>query len=140
MNYSFPHLYTNLLSPLSGPIRQIAFADKQTNMVLPRLSDFRPLARDDDGDAEDADSPVNDYRLQTNIYISHGTWSEPCFVEISLVLDFRESLSSALSVSQTMSLKSTPGYKIKSEESLMIELCSPIKLLCSPKPHKKGIL
>lgn len=109
-------------------------------MVLPRLSDFRPLTRDDDGEETDSDALVSDYRLQTNVYISHGVWSEPCYVEISLVLDFRETLSSALSVSQTMSLKSTPGYKIKSEESLMIELCSPIKLLCSPKPHKKGIL
>lgn len=109
-------------------------------MVLPRLSDFKLLNKDDDENATQNSSLVNDYRLQTNVYISHGVWSEPCFVEISLVLDFRESLSSALSVSQTWSLKSTPGFKLKSEESLMIELCNPIKLLISPKPHKKGIL
>lgn len=115
---------------------QIHFADKQTNLVLPRLSDFRLLNIDD----EETDTLVNDYRLQTNLYISHGVWSEPCFVEISLVLDFRESLSSSSSVSQTWSLKSTPGYKLKSEESLIIELCSPIKILISPKAHIKGIL
>lgn len=105
------------------------------------MSDFKLINLDDDQNKDKSNgSLVNDYRLQTNLYISHGVWSEPCFVEISLVLDFRESLCSASSVSQTWSLKSTPGYKLKSEESLIIELCSPIKQLISPKQHKKGIL
>jgi len=119
---------------------KIHFADKQTNLVLPRLSDFRSLNVDDEDQAIQSDSLVNDYRLQTNLYISHGVWSDPCFVEISLVLDFRESLSSASSVSQIWALKSTPSYKLKVEESLMIQLCSPCKILISPKAHIKGIL
>lgn len=93
----------------------------------------------DDVDFSDPKTFGGNFRLQTSAYISHGVWSDPCFVELSLVLDFRESLSSAISVSQTWALKSSVGIKVRSEESLMIDLCKPVKILIAPKLHKKGI-
>jgi hypothetical protein len=129
-----------------SPPKQIHFADKQNHLVLPRLSDFRSLDNIDSSsmhleEAQQSDPKTfgGNFRLQTSAYISHGVWSDPCFVELSLVLDFRETLSSAMSVSQTWALKSSAGIKIRSEESLMIDLCRPVKILIAPKLHKKGL-
>ncbi|RWS02319.1 hypothetical protein B4U79_07769 [Dinothrombium tinctorium] len=110
----------------------IHFPDQQTNLILPKLSDFRLLENDGN------DNETKNYRLYTNIYISHGVWTEPAFIDIGVVLDFRE-VSSHLSISQSWSLKTSAGIKSKPEDNLIIELCKPVKILIAPKQHKKGI-
>ncbi|RWS31998.1 integrator complex subunit-like protein [Leptotrombidium deliense] len=109
---------------------KIHYPDQQTHFILPRLSDFRPL----NSDNED----TKNYRLYTNVYISHGVWTEAAYVDICLVLDFREKCSH-LTVSQSWTLKSSASVRVKPEESLIIELCKPVKICISPKQQKKAL-
>jgi integrator complex subunit 4 len=114
---------------------KVKYPDQQSHVILPKLSDFRPVGRQE-GDA------VRNYRLLTSVYLSHTAWTEACPVEIELVLDFRDASSSALSVSQLWAAKtgSFTGQKNKSEHSLMVGLCKPVKVYICPKPAKKGVV
>ena len=105
--------------------------DQTNNFILPKLSDFRLM----DNNSREGDN--RNYRLLTNIYLSHTVWTEPCHVSISIVSDFRETASS-FGISQTWASKTGSGIRARPEESLIIELCKPIKLLIAPKQHKKG--
>ncbi|KAL1427781.1 hypothetical protein MTO96_003125 [Rhipicephalus appendiculatus] len=56
---------------------KVRYPDKQVQLILPRLADFRQL--------EDLK-----YRLYTTVLLSHGVWSEALHVEMGLVLDFAD--------------------------------------------------
>lgn len=92
------------------------------------------------------DAGVKDYKLTTNVYLSHTTWTEPCQVEMSVVLDFRET-SSAITISQFWAAKTGPyalssnsGSKGKSDENMLIDLCKPIKVTICPRAVRKAVL
>lgn len=120
--------------PLLMNISQIKYPDQQTHVVLPQLSDFRVIDHRED-------SQVQNYRLFTNIYLTHNAWTEACHAEVGLVLDFRDTSTSALSVSQLWAAKtgSYIGQNFKSD-SLIVDLCKPVNVYLLPKPPKKGVL
>ncbi|GFY47093.1 integrator complex subunit 4 [Trichonephila inaurata madagascariensis] len=97
---------------------KVKYPDQQVQLILPRLADFRQQ-----GELQ--------YRLYTSVLLSHSIWSEACHVEMSLVLDFSDTESSARN-----SQKNT-GW-LKAEDNT-IELSKPVKVNISPKPAKKGI-
>ncbi|KAI1289838.1 Integrator complex subunit 4 [Halotydeus destructor] len=114
---------------------KIKYPDQQTYTVLPKLSDFRRISNMDD-------SPSNNYRLLTNVYLSHTAWTEACPVEIGLVLDFHETSTTALIVSQLWAAKtgSYSGQRNRSEHCLMVDLCKPVKIYIHPKLAKKTVI
>jgi integrator complex subunit 4 len=116
---------------------KIKYPDQQTHLVLPKLSDFRQLDAGSEGQSQ-----VRNYRLYTNVYLSHAVWSEPCHVEVGISLDFRDTSSTALAVSQLWASRtgSYMGVKSKSDENLLLELCRPVRVYVAPKPHKKGVM
>ena len=111
---------------------KVHFADQQTHLILPPLQDFRLIQG-------------QDYRLNTNVLISHGNWSEPCLVQLSLVMDFRSHSSTCkMSISQSWASCKTSnasGMKQKPEESLIIELCNkPVQMLLAPSAQRRNLL
>lgn len=98
---------------------KVKYPDKQVQLILPRLADFRQL--------EDLK-----YRLYTTVLLSHGVWSEALHVEIGLVLDFSDTEAAHSKGAQ----KSGFGLKV---EDQTIELCKPVKVYIAPKPIKKGL-
>lgn len=95
------------------------YPDKQVQLILPRLADFRQLEE-------------FKYRLYTSVLLSHGVWSEALHVEIGLVLDFADT-----DVAQSKGSQKT-GLGLRVEDHT-IELCKPVKVYIAPKPIKKGL-
>jgi integrator complex subunit 4 len=86
---------------------KIKYPDQNVHIVMPRMRDLKKII--DENGCEVA----NSWRLRTNVLLSHGVWTEPSQVEISICLSV-----------------------LPSNE---LELCKPIKVTFSPKPIRKGI-
>ena len=87
---------------------RVRYPDLQTQMTCPNVStDFKKKA------------PLK-YRLTTRVILSHGQWSEPCPVEISIIL----------SHSENDNLSNLDSRRSLTE---IIELSKPINVLLSPK-------
>ena len=87
---------------------RVRYPDLQTQTTCPNVStDFKKKA------------PLK-YRLTTRVILSHGQWSEPCPVEISIIL----------SHSEHDSLSNLDSRRSLTE---IIELSKPINVLLSPK-------
>lgn len=97
---------------------QVKYPDQQVHLILPRMTDFREI------------SP-NHHRIITTVLLSHSIWSEPCHVEIGLVLDYSESELSAIRAPQKQTTNKMDDY--------LIDLGKPVKVYISPKLIKKGI-
>ncbi len=103
---------------------------------MPKLSDFRLIETNNE-------SNVNNYRLYTTIYLSHGVWVEACYVEIGLLLDFRDTTSTTLNSTQTWVSSGSKGSGIKStksEDNLVIDICKPVRVLMHPNKPKKLVI
>lgn len=98
------------------------------------------------GTEAETDEPdsIRDYKLTTKICISsNGVWSEPSYIEISLLLDFRDVCSSSLTTTQMYSsflIKSSGIKSTKSEDNLVIDICKPIRLLICPTKPKRLVI
>ena len=121
---------------------QIKFPDQKVHLFVPKTADFKELIVN-----KATEQSVQDYRLTTNVFLSHTTWTEACPVEMSVVLDFREA-SSSLTISQFWAAKTGPystvsgsgGKAGKSEENMLIDLCKPIKVTICPRAARKAVL
>lgn len=98
---------------------KVRYPDKQVQLILPRLADFRQL--------EDLK-----YRLYTTVLLSHGVWSEALHVEMGLVLDFTDSEAAHSKGSSSQ----RSGLRV---EDHTIELCKPVRVYIAPKPIKRGL-
>ncbi|XP_013148418.1 PREDICTED: integrator complex subunit 4 [Papilio polytes] len=65
------------------------------------------------------DDGTQNVRLLTKVLISHGVWTEPCGVDISICLAVEE-----------------PSSR---EPAALVELCRPVRVTVAPKPIKRGI-
>ncbi|XP_075535942.1 integrator complex subunit 4 [Dermacentor variabilis] len=97
---------------------KVRYPDKQVQLILPRLADFRQL--------EDLK-----YRLYTTVLLSHGVWSEALHVEMGLVLDFADTEVHSKGAQRS-------GLGLRSEDHT-IELCKPVRVYIAPKPIKRGL-
>ncbi|KAL1140378.1 hypothetical protein AAG570_000310 [Ranatra chinensis] len=100
-----------LNDPASLRIR-IHYPDDQTHISVPSSSHLRPNGSD------------HDYRLLTTALISHGVWTEACFVEITLCVELSEG-----------ELAHRAHYNIPP----YLDICKPFKVYVSPKPVRRGI-
>ncbi|CAA9994439.1 unnamed protein product [Nesidiocoris tenuis] len=91
---------------------RIHYPDHQTHFCVPTFNHLRPCGA------------VGDYRLLTKALVSHGVWSEACYIEISLGIELSES-----------ELAHRAQYGIEPH----LEICKPLKLYVAPKPVKRGI-
>lgn len=72
---------------------------------------YSPFSDEDDG--------TQNLRLLTKVLISHGVWTEPCGVDISICLAVEEGSGR--------------------EPPALVELCRPVRVTVAPKPIKRGL-
>lgn len=117
---------------------KVQYPDQQAQLIQPKLNEFRLKGEEKEG------NEVNDYRLVTKICISSsGVWSESSYVEVSLLLDFRDSSSTSLATNQiygSFLTKSSGIRSTKSEDNLVIDICKPIRLMICPTRPKKLVI
>ncbi|XP_067013887.2 integrator complex subunit 4 isoform X2 [Anabrus simplex] len=138
----------------TGALRlKVKYPDQQTQLMVPRRADLRPLDRDlplSDGALDISVPPVpssTDFRLLTTVLISHQVWTEACTVDVSLALDLTEaesgmctSASSGIPRKGPTSVASAAAAVLRPDiDPCVIDLCKPVKVYVSPKPVKRGI-
>ncbi|CAD0195362.1 unnamed protein product [Chrysodeixis includens] len=92
---------------------RVHYPDTRVHALAPHKDHLRPLDHhntNDDG--------TQNVRLLTKVLISHGVWTEPCGVDISVCLAVEE------------------GGR---EPAQLVELCKPVRVTVAPKPIKRGI-
>ncbi|XP_060575601.1 integrator complex subunit 4-like [Ruditapes philippinarum] len=94
---------------------QVKYPDTTVALTIPSSHDVRKRS-------------ALGHRLTTHVLLSHGHWSESCTVEIGVVI---------LSSSAAKTKFKTKSASSSEEDSNVIELCKPVKVLISPKPHKR---
>lgn len=87
---------------------KIKYPDQNVHFVVPRMRDLKRIV----GENED-EASSNNWRLRTNVLLSHGIWTETSQVELSVCLAVKPSNE--------------------------LELCSPHKVLFATKPIRKGV-
>ncbi|CAH1643280.1 unnamed protein product [Spodoptera littoralis] len=98
-----------------GQIRvRVAYPDTRVHALVPHKDHLRPLDHQNTND-----DGTQNVRLLTKVLISHGVWTEPCGVDISVCLAVEEG-----------------GAR---EPAQLIELCRPVRVTVAPKPIKRGI-
>ncbi|CAK1600107.1 unnamed protein product [Parnassius mnemosyne] len=98
-----------------GALRvRVAYPDRRVHALVPPRDHLRPLDHLDTND-----DGTQNVRLLTKVLISHGVWTEPCGVDISICLAVEE----------------TSGR----EPAPLVELCRPVRVTVAPKPIKRGI-
>ncbi|XP_044728880.1 integrator complex subunit 4 [Chrysoperla carnea] len=106
-----------------GTLRiKVKYPDQQIQMTVPRVADLRSLDLDL--------CEENNFRLLTQVLLSHQVWSEACNVAVSLAIAVPESDSGP------------PGLKRPSQappDPNVIDLCKPVNIYVAPKPVRKGI-
>ena len=116
---------------------KVKYPDQQTQLVVPKRSDFRPmLLSDSDGNNITSETADRDLRLLTTVLVSHQVWTEACTIDISLALDLTD-VESGLGLGSLAGRKG-PGAKTDGDPCV-IDLCKPVKVYVSPKPVKRGI-
>ncbi|XP_049887123.1 integrator complex subunit 4 isoform X2 [Pectinophora gossypiella] len=93
---------------------RVLYPDSRDHALVPPRDHLRPLDHhntNDDG--------TQNVRLLTKVLISHGVWTEPCGVDISICLAVDEG----------------PAR----EPAPLVELCRPVRVTVAPKPIKRGI-
>ncbi|XP_050666118.1 integrator complex subunit 4 [Leptidea sinapis] len=95
---------------------RVAYPDRRVHALVPPRDHLRPL--DHLNTNEDGTQNV---RLLTKVLISHGVWTEPCGVDISVCLSVEE----------------VPGGS--RDAAQLVELCRPVRVTVAPKPIKRGI-
>ncbi|KAG6455584.1 integrator complex subunit 4 [Manduca sexta] len=93
---------------------RVAYPDRRVHALLPHHDHLRPLDHH-----ETNDDGTQNLRLLTKVLISHGVWTEPCGVDISICLAVEDGSSR--------------------EPAPLIELCKPVRVTVAPKPIKRGI-
>lgn len=86
---------------------KVKYPDQEVHIVVPRLRDLKKIM------GEGGTEVHNNWRLRTNVLLSHGIWTESSQVELSLCLAVKPSNE--------------------------LELCKPVKIFFAPKPIRKGI-
>lgn len=93
---------------------RVAYPDRRSHALPPPAEHLRPLDHH-----EQNDDGTQNLRLLTRVLISHGVWTDPCGVDISICLSVESG-----------------GV---GESAQLVELCRPVKVTVAPKPIKRGI-
>ncbi|CAH0722834.1 unnamed protein product, partial [Brenthis ino] len=93
---------------------RVAYPDTRVHALVPPRDHLRRLDHTDTND-----DGTQNVRLLTKVLISHGVWTEPCGVDISVCLAVEEG-----------------GGR---DAAPLVELCRPVRVTVAPKPIKRGI-
>lgn len=108
----------------------VKYPDLNTQLIIPQESHMKALMHYPCPDSEESLCiMISGHRLRTSVLVSHQVWTESSHVEIALVLDVTDP-------EVPPALKRWRGF---SENSFIIELCKPVRVLVSPKAIKRGI-
>ncbi|EFX70011.1 hypothetical protein DAPPUDRAFT_328539 [Daphnia pulex] len=108
---------------------RVKYPDLNAQLIIPQESHLKMIKHYPKNDSSENIISVPDHRLRTSVLVSHQVWTESSHIELSLVLDVTDP-------EVPSSLKRWRGF---SEDSFIIELCKPVRVLVSPKPIKRGI-
>lgn len=97
---------------------KVAYPDKQAHIIVPIANHFRLISTD-------SHSETSSYRLYSTVNICHSTWTDPSFIELSIVLDYRDNPSTSIQLNQVDQTRST-------EESQVIEISRALNLEIHP--------
>lgn len=97
---------------------KVTYPDKQAHIIVPIANHFRLVSSDEH-------SGTSSYRLYSTVNICHTIWTDPSFVELSIILDYRDNQSTSINLSQVDQTRSI-------EESQIIEICKPMNLKIYP--------
>uniref|UniRef100_A0A8B9KNN6 Integrator complex subunit 4 n=1 Tax=Astyanax mexicanus TaxID=7994 RepID=A0A8B9KNN6_ASTMX len=103
---------------------QVLYPDGQSHIIHPKPGDFRTPG-------------PGRVRLITQVYLSHSAWTEPCQIEVRLLLAYSSS-SSKLATPKPAWNESTEG--LPTSESCIegtINLSKPVKVFIMPKPARR---
>lgn len=98
---------------------KVAYPDKLAHIIVPVVNHFRLISTDDY-------SETSSFRLYSTVNICHSTWTDPSFIELTIILDYRDNPSTSISLNQ---LDQTKSF----EESQVIEICEPMNLRIHPQ-------
>uniref|UniRef100_UPI00398F85E7 integrator complex subunit 4 isoform X2 n=1 Tax=Pristiophorus japonicus TaxID=55135 RepID=UPI00398F85E7 len=107
---------------------QVMYPDGQAHTIHPKPADFR-------------NPGPGRHRLITQVYLSHSAWTEPCQVEVRLLLAY----SSSRSRTSGLCTASRPAWSdsvdgVPQTESVIegtINLSRPVKVYLMPKPARR---
>lgn len=112
---------------------RIKYPDQHVQLSLSPRSHLKRVNREDTHGlslaSDKTSQPLEYHRLRTSALVSHQLWSESSYVEIDLVLDVTEP-------EVPCALKRWKGF---TDDSFIINICQPVRVLISPKPVKRGV-
>lgn len=109
---------------------QVLYPDGQSHVIHPKPGDFR-------------NPGPGRHRLITQVYLSHTAWTEPCQIEVRLLLAYSSSSSRLSSSSSSSSPKpswsdSTEGLPTpEGSTEGTIPFSKPVKVFIMPKPARR---
>nr|XP_015197048.1 PREDICTED: integrator complex subunit 4 [Lepisosteus oculatus] len=103
---------------------QVLYPDGQAHIIHPKPSDFRKPG-------------PGRHRLITQVYLSHSAWTEPCQIEVKLLLAYSSSASRVPSLKPAWN-DSTDGMPpMDSSIEGTIPFSKPVKVFIMPKPARR---
>uniref|UniRef100_A0A8C4QSU2 Integrator complex subunit 4 n=1 Tax=Eptatretus burgeri TaxID=7764 RepID=A0A8C4QSU2_EPTBU len=110
---------------------QVVYPDGQSQIIHPRAADFR-------------NPSPGLHRLITQVYLSHSAWTEPCEIEISLLLTYSTDnsisppscASPAANCTESFESSSLPFIGTVATEG-SLPLCASTRVLVAPKPPRR---
>ncbi|KAG7470945.1 hypothetical protein MATL_G00119250 [Megalops atlanticus] len=104
---------------------QVLYPDGQSHVIHPKPGDFRKPG-------------PGRHRLITQVYLSHSAWTEPCQIEVRLLLAYSSSASRVPVPKLPAWNESTDGLPF-SESSIegTIPFSKPVKVFIMPKPARR---
>ncbi|XP_043929275.1 integrator complex subunit 4 isoform X2 [Protopterus annectens] len=107
---------------------QVVYPDGQVQMIHPKPSDFR-------------NPGPGRHRLITQVYLSHTAWTEPCQIELRLLLAYSSSRSkaSALGAATKQTWSDSVENLVPPENTIegTIPFSKPVKVFIMPKPARR---
>ncbi|KAM3958267.1 integrator complex subunit 4 [Aphomia sociella] len=95
---------------------RVAYPDRRHHALVPPRDHLRPLDH-----LETNDDGTQNVRLLTRVLISHGVWTDPCGVDITVCLAVDDAVGAAR------------------DHAPLVELSRPVRVTVAPKPIKRGI-
>ena len=100
---------------------QLRYPDSEVQLVVPRLADFRQQ------------NPQS-HSITTDVILSHGLWTEPSYVEVSIITVYPADPEMVSGETLTAGPSRTTS---RSDGFDYIELCAPVKVNIEPKPCRR---
>uniref|UniRef100_A0A8D0CE87 Integrator complex subunit 4 n=1 Tax=Scleropages formosus TaxID=113540 RepID=A0A8D0CE87_SCLFO len=103
---------------------QVLYPDGQSHVIQPKPADFRKPG-------------PGRHRLITQVYLSHSAWTEPCQIDVKLLLAYSSSTSRSLGPRSAWNESTEGPTPLESTIEGTIPLSKPVKVFIMPKPARR---